>query len=98
MLEGNNAIYPEEKKKREINPVDCERDNVFPFFVESLSSQRIYIFENDHDDDDNDDDDDDDDNDDDDDGDETRCVWPIVREIYCKVEPCNARCARAFRR
>lgn len=38
------------RKKREINPVDYERDNyerVFPFFVESLSSQRIYIFEND---------------------------------------------------
>jgi len=79
LLEGNNVVYP---KKKEINPVNCERDNVFPFFVESLSSQRIYIFENDHDDDDNDDDDDDNDNDDDDD--ETRCVWPIVRGIYCK--------------
>jgi len=82
LLEGNNTVYPKEKKKkRKINPVDCERDNVFPFFVESINSQRIYIFESDHDNDANVDDDD---GDHDGDVDETQCIWPIVKGIYCE--------------
>lgn len=56
-------LYIRARKKKKLIPL-IGRDNVFPFFVESLSSQRIYIFEKKmmtRDDD------------------ETRCVWPIVR-------------------
>lgn len=42
-------LYIRARKKKLIPLI--ERDSVFPFFVESLSSQRIYIFEKKSDDD-----------------------------------------------